>query len=125
LYGDNISVTAAIYASLEMAVGKDAAPLVLAVGSLAALATLTLLAVTVRRRRAAAHAPGVEHVPLADFDDCDDDAELEASTAENGSEEPEREKLTASVFKRPFQATKSCATSKLLGRAEASVHVNV
>ena len=100
---DDITVTAGsatVYASLEMAVGKDAAPLVLAAGSLAALATLTLLAVTMHHHRAAAQAPGVEHVPLADFDECadSDDAELdEASTTDDDSEAQEREKLTALV----------------------------
>ena len=83
--------------STAMAVGKDAAPLVLAAGSLAALATLTLLAVTVRSRRAAAHAPGVEHVPLAESDECDDSDDAEASTTDDDSEEREREKLTALV----------------------------
>lgn len=76
-------------ASLEMAVGKDSAPLVLAAGSLAALATLTLLAVTVRRR-------AVAHVLLAESDECDD-AEPEASTLKDKFEDQEREELTALV----------------------------
>jgi Zn-dependent alcohol dehydrogenase len=72
----------------------SAGPVALAMAGLAALAALTIVAVTIRRRRhASANAQGVEHVPLAESDE-----ETEAETAKGSAlSEEEREKLTASV----------------------------
>ena len=72
----------------------SAGPVALAMAGLAALAALTIVAVTIRRRRhASANAQGVEHVPLAESDE-----ETEAETPKGSAlSEEEREKLTASV----------------------------
>ena len=86
--------------SLRLSVGEavsgegSAGPVALAMAGLAALAALTIVAVTIRRRRhASANAQGVEHVPLAESDE-----ETEAETPKGSAlSEEEREKLTASV----------------------------
>ena len=84
------------HASVGEAVSGEgsAGPVALAMAGLAALAALTIVAVTIRRRRhASANAQGVEHVPLAESDE-----ETEAETPKGSAlSEEEREKLTASV----------------------------
>ena len=85
-----------LYDSVGEAVSGEgsAGPVALAMAGLAALAALTIVAVTIRRRRhASANAQGVEHVPLAESDE-----ETEAETPKGSAlSEEEREKLTASV----------------------------
>ena len=96
LFGPNIHCQAGRhgpYASLQIAVGKEAAPGVVAMGSVATLALLTIVAVSVRRRRrrTTALAQGGEHTPLAESD------EVSAPNEDGSSDEHEREKLTAAV----------------------------
>lgn len=77
-----------------IAAGGDSALVALAVGGLAALAALTVVVVTLRRRRRT-KAHGIEHVPLAKSEGA---AEEEASaTQEVSFGDEECEKLTTSV----------------------------
>ncbi len=81
-----------------MAVGKDAAPAVVAMGSVATLALLTIVAVSVRRRhRTATQLQGGEHVPLAETEDDVQQANDEASTPNEDGLSEEQEKLTVAV----------------------------
>ena len=72
-----------------IAAGDGTALIALAVGGLAALATLTVVVVTLRRRRRT-RAHGIEHVPLAKSEEA-------LSTQGDSFGNEECEKLTASV----------------------------
>jgi hypothetical protein len=103
LYGDHIRVVAGRhgpYASLEIAVGKHMAPVIVAMGCAATLALLTVVAVTVRRRhRAATEAQGGEHVRLSEFEDHaqQQQPDVDEEGSAGSSDEQERHKLTATM----------------------------
>lgn len=95
LYGDNIrarAVSSGVYASLQMAVGKDWAPAFAMTGLFGTIGVLTVVALAVRRRRRHQLATEAEHVPLAESEEPTSSVEDEA----DGSSD-EQEKLTLAV----------------------------
>jgi hypothetical protein len=89
------------YGSLQFTVGKDAAPVVVALGSVTILALLTALTVAVHRcRGTASRDQQCEHVGLANSSELassESEDEMLGADGDGSSDEHERAKLTATV----------------------------